>query len=335
MKAQTVLALTMGDPAGIGPEITLKALANNTFPSDCRLFVIGDLPVLGQAGKCIGTPVNLYAMSSINDYQEGCINVLDMHLIAPRDFTIGEADKQCGKAAYTYIIKAISLAREGLIDGVVTNPINKTALNMAEINFPGHTEIFAQETQAEDYSMLFMLDSISVIFVTTHCSIRDALKRITKETVYNSIIRLNDTLKSIGLDEPYIGVSGLNPHAGENGLFGNEEERFIAPAIKQAQEEGIIVEGPLPPDTAFIKGFDGEFDGIVSMLHDHGFVALKSRDFEHGGNITVGLPIIRTSVGHGTAFDIAGKGEASETSLLAAIYAAYRMSKKKKTEPVA
>jgi 4-hydroxythreonine-4-phosphate dehydrogenase len=333
MNTQTVLAITMGDPAGIGPEIALKALANNTLPFDCRVFVIGDVPVLGQASKWIGTPVNLYAMSSINDYQEGSINVLDMHQIAPRDFTVGEAGKQCGKAAYTYIIKAISLAKEGLVDAVVTNPINKTAFHMAGIDFPGHTEIFAHETQTEDYSMLFMLDSISVIFVTTHCSIRDALKRITKENVYAAICRLNDALKSIGFEEPYIGVSGLNPHAGENGLFGNEEERFLAPAIKQAQDEGIVVDGPLAPDTAFLMGFNGELDGIVSMLHDHGFVALKSRDFEHGVNITVGLPIIRTSVGHGTAFDIAGTGEASETSLLGAIYAAHRMSKKRKKAP--
>ncbi len=326
MNAQTILAVTMGDPAGIGPEITLKALANNTLPDDCRAFIIGDLPVLGQACKFTGISANLYAMSSINDFQEGCINVLDMHQIAPRDFTIGEAQKQCGKAAFTYIIKAISLAKEGLVDGVVTNPINKSALHMAGIDFPGHTEIFAHETQTDNFSMLFMLDSISVIFVTTHCSLREALKRITKKNVYTSIIRLNDTLKSIGVEEPLIGVGGLNPHAGENGLFGNEEQRYIEPAMKQAQQEGISVEGPLPPDTAFMRGFIGEFDGIVSMLHDHGFVAFKSRDFEHGVNITVGLPIIRTSVGHGTAFDIAGTGEASEISLMAAIYAAYKMS---------
>ena len=168
--------------------------------------------------------------------------------------------------------------------------------------------------------------------MTTHCSLRDAIERIDQKRVYKRILLLNTTLKSLGIDNPRIAVSGLNPHAGDNGIFGNEEQLHITPAIEQAQGEKIAATGPLPPDTVYMRAFKGEFDGVVSMLHDHGFVALKSRDFEHGVNITVGLPIIRTSVGHGTAFDIAGTGKASEKGLLAAIDAAYRMSQRKRME---
>ena len=175
-----------------------------------------------------------------------------------------------------------------------------------------------------------MLDNVYVIYVTTHCSLREAIDRVTEDQVLKKILLLNTTLKALGFESPRIAVGGLNPHAGENGIFGNEERLHITPAIEQAREKNIMAIGPLPPDTVFMRAFKGEFNGVVSMLHDHGFVALKSRDFERGVNITVGLPIIRTSVGHGTAFDIAGTGIASEKGLLAAIDAANRMSKRKR-----
>lgn len=330
MNSHINLAITMGDPAGIGPEIAIKSLSGDEIPPDCHIFIIGDLSVINQAKKYTGSSVNTYSMSSPNDFQAGSINVLDMQQIKPDDFTIGTVNKKCGRASYAYILKGISLAKEGLIDGVVTNPINKAALKKTGINFPGHTEIFAHETKSDNFSMVFMLDNVYVIYVTTHCSLREAIDRITQDLVYKKILLLKNTLNSLGFENPIIAVGGLNPHAGENGIFGNEERLHITPAIEQAQEKSITVLGPLPPDTVFMRAFKGEFHGIVSMLHDHGFVALKSKDFEHGVNITVGLPIIRTSVGHGTAFDIAGTGKASEKSLLAAIDAAYRMSQRKR-----
>lgn len=329
MNEQVLLALTMGDPAGIGPEIAIKALRGNEIPSQCRVFIIGDLTVMEQAKRFTGSSVTMHPMTTIDDFEEGSINILDMQLVKPSDVTMGNESALCGKASYDYVIKGISLAREGLIHGVVTNPINKASLKKAGIDFPGHTEIFAHETGSTNFSMVFTLDNVYVIYVTTHCSLREAIEHITREKVYSKIVLLNSTLQSTGLEHPRIAVGGLNPHAGEGGMFGNEELLHIIPAIEQARKEGLTVTGPLQPDTVFMRAFNGEFNGIVTMLHDHGFVALKSKDFEHGVNLTVGLPIIRTSVGHGTAFDIAGTGKASEKSLLAAIDVAYRMSRRK------
>lgn len=320
------IALTMGDPAGIGSEIALKALSGNNLPEHCSIFIIGDYSVLKKANTIIKSPLPLYSMSTPSDFRDHCINILDMDLISPKDFAPGIINAKCGQVSYEYIIKGISLARDGIIDGVVTNPINKVALNKAGINFPGHTEIFAHETNTDNYSMMFMLNNIAVVHVTTHCSLREAIDRITQKNVYRNIKLLNNTLTSLGINNPRIAVGGLNPHAGEGGLFGDEEIKHIIPAITQAKNENLTVTGPLPPDTVFSRAFKGEFDGIVSMLHDHGFVALKSKDFDNGVNITIGLPIIRTSVGHGTAFDIAGTGKASEQSLIAAIDAAYQLA---------
>lgn len=326
-KKYTLLALTMGDPAGIGPEIAIKALSSTSLPQRCRVFIIGDSTVLEQAAQFSSTTLPLHTMQSVDDLAENSINVFPLHQIKPADFTVGKVNAHCGKAAYAYIVKAIELARAGRIDGVVTNPISKSALQKAGINFPGHTEIFAHMTNTLNCSMMFLLDSVGVVHVTTHCSLREAIEQINHKRVYRNILLLNTALQSLGFTQPRIAVGGLNPHAGENGLFGTEEQEHIIPAINQAMAEGIAVSGPYPPDTVFMRAFRGEFNGIVSMLHDHGFVALKSRDFDHGVNITIGLPIIRTSVGHGTAFDIAGTGKASEKSLLAAINAAYALSK--------
>ena len=330
MSSPVSLAITMGDPAGIGPEIAIKALSGGKIPADSHIFIIGDILVIEYAKRYADSSVNIHSMSSPKDFQAGCINVLDMQQIKPDDFTIGTVNKKCGQASYAYILMGILLAKEGLIDGVITNPINKEALTKTGINFPGHTEIFAHETKTDNFSMIFMLDNVYVTFATTHCSLREAINLITQDLVFNKIILLKNTLNSLGFENPRIAVGGLNPHAGENGLFGNEERLHITPAIEQAQEKRITVIGPLAPDTVFMRAFKGEFHGIVSMLHDHGFVALKSKDFERGVNITAGLPIIRTSVGHGTAFDIAGTGKASEESLLGAIDVAYRMSLRKK-----
>jgi 4-phospho-D-threonate 3-dehydrogenase / 4-phospho-D-erythronate 3-dehydrogenase len=323
-----VFAITMGDPAGVGPEIAIKATIN-LKSNDYTIVIIGDFNILQHVATVLGEVPKFNVIYAIDEAIPGFINVLDQGIITTDGYTTGKAQASCGKAAYAYIIKAIELAMSKKIDAVITNPINKEALKMAGINYPGHTEIFADKTGSTKYSMIFLLDNVGVAHVTTHCSVRKALDLITRERVSDHIRILNDAMKRLGIANPRLAAGGLNPHAGEHGLFGDEEIKEIEPAVIQARSEGINVQGPYPPDTVFMRAFKGEFDGVVAMLHDHGFVALKSRDFEHGVNITCGLPIIRTSVGHGTAFDLAGTGKASEKSLLSAIDAAWRIYRNK------
>jgi 4-hydroxythreonine-4-phosphate dehydrogenase len=338
MKQVPVILLTMGDPAGIGPEITIKALCGEAVNNrQYRVVVIGELEILQKAAGVCGVAPCFNIVKGFNDIGDtnnstfriphsALINLLDTKNITTSHFIPGIPQASCGLAAYQYIAKAIELTMGGKANAVVTNPISKESLKLAGIDYPGHTEIFADKTGTDDYSMVFLLDNVAVAHVTTHVSLRQAINLITKDRVLRQIRLLHRSLKNLGIDPPRMAVGGLNPHAGENGLFGDEEIREIIPAIDEARLEGINITGPLPPDTVFTRAFNGEFNGIVSMLHDHGFVALKSRDFEHGVNITAGLPIIRTSVGHGTAFDKAWKGEnVSAKSLETAINTAYKM----------
>jgi 4-hydroxythreonine-4-phosphate dehydrogenase len=320
--SHSLFAITMGDPAGIGPEIAIKALTSTLLSPEYGLFIIGDYDVLEKTRIQLSCGTKIHIMSSAQDIEKGAINVLDMKQVSPWDFSIGKAQAVCGRASYNYLLRGIELALKKQISGIVTNPISKEALHLAGINHPGHTEILAEKTSTKDFSMMFALENVYVVHVTTHVSLKTAISLITAGRVLVNIRLLHTTLISLGIEMPRIAVGGLNPHAGENGLFGNEENDHIEPAIDAAKKEGINARGPFPPDTVFMRAFKGEFDGVVSMLHDHGFVALKSRDFESGVNITVGLPIIRTSVGHGTAFDKAGKGVASEMGLISAIKAA-------------
>ena len=327
-----IFALTMGDPAGIGPEIALKALTSEKLGDEFRMVIIGDLSVLKQAAGHLKIKPAFNVVTDVKKAAADAVNVFDLKKIKTNDFAIGKVSAACGKAAYAYILKGIELAKKGIAAGVVTNPINKEAFRLAWINYPGHTEIFADETGVKDFSMLFYLDGVGVAHVTTHCSLRQAIELISAHRVISHIRLLDKAMKRLGIKRPRIAVGGLNPHAGENGLFGDEEKLHIIPAVEQARGEGINAAGPYPPDTVFMRAFQKEFDGVVSMLHDHGFVALKSRDFDHGVNITIGLPIIRTSVGHGTAFDKAGKGTASEESLLTAVNAAWLLYKNQKID---
>ena len=330
MKKQ-IIAITMGDPAGIGPEIILKAFSENRINKEALVVVIGDYAVMSHYAQLLGITYPMVQVSSFDNLlsDDSLANTIPIYEPAPLSadqWSVGEVSRFCGDAAFTYITTAIDLAKAGTIDGVVTAPINKEALHLAGHKYPGHTEIFAEKTGTENFTMLFRVEGISVVHVTTHCSLRTALDTISTQKVLQNINLLQDSLLALGIKNPRIAVAGVNPHAGEGGLFGDEEIKEITPAIKLAQETGLDVTGPYPPDTVFMKAFKGEFDGIVAMLHDHGFVALKSKDFENGVNITIGLPIIRTSVGHGTAFDIAGKGIASTKSLESAIDAAVKMS---------
>ena len=320
-----LLAITMGDPAGVGPEIALKALLSPAKPLQSRFIIIGNSSCMEKAARSLSVSSSLNSITRAEDIRPDCINIFNVKQPELKNFIIGQPQAQCGKAAYEYIITGINLALAGSVDAIVTCPINKEALKMAGIPYPGHTEIFADKTHTVHYSMMFACDNVYVVHVTTHVSLKQAIDMITEERVLEHTRLLNDALKNLGISSPRIAVSGLNPHAGENGLFGNEEQVHICPAIQRAVAEGINATGPYPPDTVFMRTFSGEFDGIVSMLHDHGFVALKSRNFDDGVNITLGLPIIRTSVGHGTAYDIAGKGIASEKSLIAALHSARNM----------
>jgi 4-hydroxythreonine-4-phosphate dehydrogenase len=313
----------MGDPAGIGPEIAVKAMLHPEFRDG--IVVVGDAAVMEKAAQVLGVEIPQHIVDTPEECTAGMTNILDCSATAPGPFLPGLPQASCGRAAYAYIEKGIALALAGHVAGVITNPISKESLHLAGINYPGHTEIFAEKTGAVSYSMLFLLRNVGVAHVTTHCSLRNAIDQVSARRVEANIRLLAEAMRQLGIPNPRIAVGGLNPHAGENGLFGDEEAHHITPAIETARASGIEVSGPYPPDTVFMRAFKGEFDGVVAMLHDHGFVALKSMDFSHGVNITIGLPIIRTSVGHGTAFDIAGKGCASPDSLLSAFDAARRL----------
>lgn len=316
-----ILAITMGDAAGCGPEIIIRALADENIYNKCRPLVFGDTNRMKLAASILRSPVQIASVSGIQEgsYQPGVIDVLDFANI-PLDLPFGQVDERSGHAAYTYIESAIEKAMANKVDAIVTAPINKEALHKGGHHFPGHTEILAELSGTKDYAMMLSGDDLRVIHVTTHVSMREAADLIKKERVLR-IIRLADrTLRLLGLEQPKIAVAGFNAHAGENGLFGREDMDEIAPAVVQAQQEGIAATGPIPPDTVFFRTVRRkEFDIVVVMYHDQGHIPLKLLGFDNGINVTVGLPFLRTSVDHGTAFDIAGKGIADGSSMTAAI----------------
>lgn len=326
-----VIAITMGDAAGVGPEIILKALQNKHVYTLCRPVVIGDSAILKRALRFVQSPLKIRAISNMEEaaYEPGTVDCLDLQLLH-EELPVGKVSKEAGNAAFLFLQKAIALATEKKIDAICTAPLNKEALHLAGHLYPGHTEILADLTNTEDYAMMLSAPNLNVIHVTTHVGLIKAVEMINPDRVYNVIKLADETLKKAGNPAPKIAVCGINPHAGENGLFGNgEEEEKIVPAVKKAQNEQIEVVGPLPADTLFYRATRGDFDMVVAMYHDQGHGPIKVLGLESGVNITVGLPIIRTSVDHGTAFDIAGKGIASEESLIEAIKQAAELAPKK------
>ncbi len=324
-----ILAITMGDAAGCGPEIIVKALTDENIHSTCRPLVFGDTNRMKLAASILKSPLKIASIADLQEgsYQTGVIDVLDFANI-PHDLPFGQVDGRSGHAAYTYIEAAIEKAMANKVDAIVTAPINKEALYIGGHHFPGHTEILAQLSNTKDYAMMLSGDELRVIHVTTHVSMREAADLIKKERVLR-IIRLADrTLRLLGLEQPRIAVAGFNAHAGENGLFGREDVDEISPAVADAQQEGIDAVGPIPPDTVFFRTVRRkEFDIVVVMYHDQGHIPLKLLGFDNGVNVTVGLPFLRTSVDHGTAFDIAGKGIADGSSMTAAIHFAAQIAK--------
>lgn len=340
-----IIGITMGDPAGIGPEIAIKTLAEKNIYSICRPLLIGNAGVFQEAANLTGLDftIELAQNEAETDFMPGKIDVLqpkDCNIEQPRYGTVsGEA----GHAAFVAIEMAIELAKNGKIHAVVTGPINKEALNAAGHNFPGHTEIFADYTGTQDYAMLLIYGNLRVIHVTTHIPLEQVGRMVSKERVLKVIELANEACLKLGLKHPRIGVAGLNPHAGDGGLFGRQEQQHITPAVEAAKTAGINAEGPIPADTLFPKAIGGLYDICVVMYHDQGHIPLKLTGFiwdkekkrwhsVNGVNITLGLPIIRTSVDHGTAFDIAGKGIASPDSLINAIEYAVTLANANKTQ---
>lgn len=330
MSTLPVVGITMGDPAGVGPEIILKSLNNKEVYQQCRPIVIGDAKILDRAQQFVNTNLEIITIEDIQEatYEAGKVYCLDMNLVQA-DLPIGQVSAEAGHAAFEFLRKAIELANEGKIDAICTAPLNKEALHKGGHIYPGHTEILAELTNTNDFSMMLSAPNLKVIHVTTHVGIIDAVKMINPERVYKVIKLADETLKKAGYTNPKIAVCGINPHAGENGLFGyGEEEEKIIPGVEKAALEGINVVGPLPADTLFFRTVRGDFDIVVAMYHDQGHGPVKVLGLDAGVNITVGLPIIRTSVDHGTAFDIAGKGIADEKSLQEAIRQAIELAPK-------
>ncbi|HZK38533.1 MAG TPA: 4-hydroxythreonine-4-phosphate dehydrogenase PdxA, partial [Clostridia bacterium] len=328
-----MIAITLGDPASIGPEITLKALTHKETYDKCKPLVVGDAVALERAKAILDLKdlqINSIRCADEGLFVHGVIDVIDMKLLEGLDYELGKVSKIAGDASYQYVVKAIQMAMDKEVDATVTNAINKEAINLAGHQYNGHTEIYAQQTNTSKYTMMLCHENLRVVHVSTHVSLREACDLVKRKRVLEVIELANKTCMAMGIKNPKIGVAGLNPHSGENGLFGREEIEEITPAIEDAKSKGINAEGPVPPDTVFSKALGGWYDIVVAMYHDQGHIPLKVIGFVYdpkeqkwssvaGVNITLGLPIIRTSVDHGTAFDQAGKGSANELSLLNAI----------------
>ncbi|KRT34484.1 4-hydroxythreonine-4-phosphate dehydrogenase PdxA [Acetomicrobium hydrogeniformans] len=320
-----VIGITIGDPAGVGPEVTLKAFKNKKLFNICIPVVIGDINVIKKSATIVGYNSEINLIEGTDQCKEGKLNLLSLNNV-DFDYRFGSIQPECGRVAFEYIKIGIELALAGNIDAVVTAPIHKEALNLAGFHYSGHTEIFADLTKAKDYAMMLASEPLKVIHVSTHVSLRNACDMVKQERVHKVIKLAYEGIKGLGVQAPRIAVAGLNPHAGETGLFGDEEIKEIIPAVERAKQEGFNVTGPLPPDTIFLHCKEGKYDIAVVMYHDQGHIPLKLLDFMGGVNITVGLPIIRTSVDHGTAFGKAGKGTADETSMIKAIETAVQFA---------
>ncbi|WPU97430.1 4-hydroxythreonine-4-phosphate dehydrogenase PdxA [Mucilaginibacter sp. cycad4] len=335
-----IIAITMGDPASIGPEIAVKALLTERLFEICRPVIIGDTGVFFDIVKRLGLNATINSIKDIRNarFIFGKPDVFDLQNVDMEQLRFGEISAMAGNASFETVKKAIELALDGEVDATVTGPINKKSINEAGHHFAGHTEIYAHYTGTKKYAMLLVEHNMKVIHVSTHVSLRQACDLVKKERIIEVIELLQDGLISLGEKNLKIGVAGLNPHAGDSGLFGTEDDQEILPAVQEAFKSGYDVEGPVPADTLFSKASTGYYGGVVAMYHDQGHIPFKLTGFKwnaekqqmdsvKGVNITMGLPIIRTSVDHGTAFEIAGKGVASSDAMILAIESAAQLSK--------
>lgn len=345
MIMKPIIAITMGDPAGIGPEIIIKALSLKETYEKCRPLVTGDANIMQWAVDNMQSELKIHRISSVKEarFELGTIDVYDLACIDMSTFQPSVLQNQCGHAAFISVTTAIQLAMDNEVDATVTAPLNKEALHNAGHNFDGHTEIYAHYTNTKKYAMLLADEHLRVIHVSTHVPLRVACDRVKKDRIIEVTELITDACKQFGIENPRIGIAGLNPHASDGGLFGWEEEKEITPAVKELQERGFNVDGPVPPDSLFAKARCGKYDGCVAMYHDQGHIPFKVVGFQwdketgkmeaaKGVNITLGLPIIRVSVDHGTAFDVAGKGIASPDAMLLSIDYATKMAINRKNK---
>ena len=317
------IGITMGDPSGIGPEILVKALSNRSSFRNAHLIVFGDLPYLDQAQSLLGTNLLFSPWDPEDQKQEEGPSIPYCGRSTASEISMGTVQAICGESSLRFISQAVESCRSGRIDALVTGPIHKGALRLAGISFIGHTEILAYLTGSSNPMTMFQVDALKVFFLTRHMSLKQACAWITKERVLEGIIQTRAGLERLGHRFPKIAVAALNPHAGENGLFGDEEKRFIEPAVMDAQNQGMDVHGPIPADSVFHQAAEGRYDGVLSLYHDQGHIATKMMDFDKTVSVTLGLPFIRTSVDHGTGMDIAGQGIASPISMEEAIRVAW------------
>jgi 4-hydroxythreonine-4-phosphate dehydrogenase len=325
-----IIAITMGDATGVGPEVIMKSLAHAELYEVCRPLVIGDAQRLKQAGQIVGSKLEIRSLNpdTLDDatYRPGTVDCVDLKLI-PQNLPWGKISAVAGDAAFRYIELASKLAVEKKVAAICTAPLNKEALHAGGHKYPGHTELLAALTGTKEVSMMLTTPKMRVLHVTTHIGLLDAITRIEPGLVERTIVRGHEALTKAGTTNPRIGVCGINPHAGENGLFGyREEETKIQPAIEACRKKGWNIEGPLPADTLFYRAQRGDFDLVIAMYHDQGHGPVKVLGLESGVNITIGLPVVRTSVDHGTAFDIAGTGKADERSMLEALRQAVQLA---------
>lgn len=325
-----ILGITLGDPSGIGPEIILKALQEKSVYEICRPLVLGNQEILERAAAVIGAEGTVFHRvenPARGRYEFGTVDILEIGRYDLSSLTWGKEQAVAGQIAMDSILKSIQLGMAGEIDAVTTAPINKVAIKMVGVKQEGHTEIYRDLTKAPYVLTMFDCFKMRVFHLSRHMSLKNAIAYMTEEHIYNDILRINEQLERAGMEKPLIAVAGLNPHCGEGGLFGTEEMEETIPAIERARKNGMNVIGPVPPDTLFSRGKNGEFDAILAMYHDQGHIPCKTLDLEASVSITLGLPFVRGSVDHGTAFDIAGKGIATNKSMVAAINSTVKYAK--------
>lgn len=323
-----LIAVPIGDVAGVGPEIVVKALTDTKVSEKARCVVVGDSSIIEQAITITKVRLRVRIIEKPEDgvYEAGVLNLIDLDNVDMTKFSFGKVNGMCGKAAYEYIAKSIDLAMKGKVAAIATTPINKESLQAGDIDFIGHTEIFAALTGTKDPLTMFETNGMRIFFLTRHVSLRQMLDMITKDRIKDYVKRCLKALEKLGVKDGTMAIAGLNPHSGEHGLFGWEEVNEIAPAVEELKEEGYHVEGPIGADSVFHQAAIGKYNSVLSLYHDQGHIAAKTLDFERTISVTNGMPILRTSVDHGTAFDIAGKNLASEVSMVEAILLAAKYS---------
>ncbi len=321
MSDRPFVAITMGDPAGIGAEVTVKALRESSVYDKCRPFVVGNADAMRAASELAGSGMDTRAVRSVDEVRgdAGGVDVLDLENLDYASIETGRVSEAAGRAAIEWVLEAGSLAKDGRISAIVTAPINKEAASLAGYKDVGHMEVFQSQTGASEVATMLMADELRVVHLTTHRSLRVACDYVTKDNVLAKTMLTHEHFTRWGFPAPRIGIAALNPHASDGGLIGDEEEKHITPAVDAARSQGVDATGPVPPDTVFNQAIDGKFDVVLAMYHDQGHIAIKVHNWAKSVSVNLGLPFIRTSVDHGTAFDIAGKGVADHESMMEAI----------------